>query len=58
MTSQGYNDNEFFLLQIRKQFHRIKCSEQFRVNKQDNDNFEHLYEENAKLSVNLKVSHA
>ena len=42
-----------FPLQIWKQPHRIKCSDKFRVNKQDTDCFEHLHEENTKLSVNV-----
>ena len=32
-------------------------SDQFRVNKQDTDCFEHLYEEDTKPSVNTSVSH-
>ena len=43
MTSQAYNNDVLlFQLQILKQPHRIKCSDQFRVNKQDTDCFEHL----------------
>ena len=37
---------------------RIKCSNQFRVNKRDTDCFEYRYEENTKLSVNASVSYA
>ena len=33
------------------------CSDQFRVNKQDTDCFEHLYEEDTKPSVNRSASH-
>ena len=59
MTSQAYNNNVLlFPLQIWKQPHRIKCSDQFRVNKRDTDCFEHLHEENTKPSVNVSVSHA
>ena len=32
--------------------------DQFRVNKQDADCFEHLHEENTKPLVNVSVSHA
>ena len=54
MTSQAYNNNVLlFPLQIWKQPHRIKCSDQFRVNKRDTDCFEHLHEENTKPSVNV-----
>ena len=55
MTSEAYSNNDtlLFPLQIWKQPHRIKCSEQFRVNKQDTDCFEHLHEENTKLTVNV-----
>ena len=60
MTSQVYNNNDVILLplQIWKKPHQIKCSDQFRVNKRDTDCFEHLEEENTKLSVNVSVSHA
>ena len=60
MTSQAYVNNDVLLfpLQIWKQPHRIKCSDQFRVNKQDIDCFEHLHEENTKPSVHRSVSHA
>ena len=47
-----------FPLQIWKQPHWIKCSDQFRVNKWDTDCFERLHEENTKLSVIVTVSHA
>ena len=45
MTSQTYNNNDVLLfpLQIWKQPHRIKHSDQFRVNKRDTNCFEHLY---------------
>ena len=58
MTSQTYNNKDVLLfpLQIRKQPHRIKCSDQFRVNKQHTDCFEHLYEKNTKPSANVQVS--
>ena len=48
MTSQAYNNNDVLLfpLQIWKQPHR------------DADCFEHLHEKNAKLFVNVSVSHA
>ena len=59
MTSQAYNNNVLlFPLQIWKQRHRIKCSEQFIVNKRDTDCFEDLHEEYTKLSSNVTVSHA
>ena len=60
MTSQAYNNNDalLFSLQIWKQPHRITCFDQFRVNKRDTDYFEDQHEENAKLSVNVSVSHA
>ena len=59
MTSQGYNNNDalLFPLQNWRQPHQIKCSDQFRVNKQDTDCFEHPYKENTKLSVNASVSY-
>ena len=41
-----------------KQPHRIKCFHQFRISKRDTDCFEHLHEENTKLSANVSVSHA
>ena len=58
MTSQAYNNNDVLLLplQIWKQPHRIKCSNQFRVNKRDTDCFEYMCEENTKTSVDVKVS--
>ena len=58
MTSQAYNNNDVLLFpqQIWKQPHQIKCSDQFRVNKQDTDCFEYLREENTKPSVNISVS--
>ena len=58
MTSQAYNNYDVLLfpLQIWKQPHWIKCSDQFRVYKQDTDCFEHLYKENTKPFVNVKVS--
>ena len=60
MTSQAYNNNDvlLFLLQIWKQPRRIKCSDQFRVNKRDTDCFEYLHEENTKPLVNVSVWHA
>ena len=60
MTSQAYNNNDVLLfpLQILKQPHIIKYSDHFKVNKRDIDCFEHLHEENTKLSVNVSVSHA
>ena len=59
MVSQAYNNNDILLFtqQIWKQPHRIKCSDQFRVNKQGTDFFEHPHEEITKLSVNVNVSH-
>ena len=35
---------------------KIKCFDQFRVNKRDTDCFEHLYKESTNPSVNVKVS--
>ena len=59
MTSQAYNKNEvFFSLQLSKQPHRIKCSDQFIVNKRDTEYFEHLHEKNTKPSANVSVSQA
>ena len=60
MTSQACNNINVLLLplQIWKQPHRIKYSYQFRVNKRNTDCFEHLHEENTKLSVNVTVSYA
>ena len=60
MNSQAYNNNDvsLFPLQIWKQPHQIKCSDQFTVNKSDTDCFEHLHEENTKPSVNVSVSYA
>ena len=59
MTSQPYNNNDvLFPPQISKKPHQIKCSDQFRGNKQDTDCFEHLQEENTKLLVNVSVLHA
>ena len=59
MTLQAYNNNVLlFPLQIWKKPHRKKCSDQFRVNKQNTDCFEHLREENTKLSVNVSASYA
>ena len=60
MISRAYNNNDelLFPLQIWKQPHRIKCSEQLRVNKRDTDCFEHLHEENTKPLVNVSVLHA
>ena len=57
--SQAYNNNDILLfqLQIWKLPQRIKCSDQFRVNKRDTDCFEHLHEEDTKPSVNVSVSH-
>ena len=59
MTSQEYNNNDILLLPLRmwKQPHRIKCSDQFRVNKRDTDCFEHPHKENTKSLVNVSVSH-
>ena len=58
MTSQAYNnDILLFPLEVWKQPHRIKCSDQFRVKKQDTDCLEHLHKKNAKPSVNVSVSH-
>ena len=50
MTSQTYNNNDvlLFSLQIWIKFYRIKCFDQFRVNKRDTDCFEQLHEENTK----------
>ena len=59
MTLQAYNNNVLlFPLQMWKKPHRIKCSDQFRVDKQDTDCLEHLHEENTKFSVNVSVSYA
>ena len=60
MTSQAYNNNDVLLfpLQIWKQTHRIKCSDQLRVKKQDTDCFEHLHAENTKPLVSVSISHA
>ena len=59
MTSQAYNKNEvFFSLQLSKQPHRIKCSDQFIVNKRDTEYFEHLHEKYLKPSGNVSVSQA
>ena len=60
MISQANKNNDVLLFSVQtwKQPHRIKCSDQFWVNKQDTDCFEHLHEENTKLSVNVNVSHA
>ena len=60
MASQAYNNNNVWLfsLQIWKQPHRIKCSDQFKVNKRDTDCFEHLHDENTKPSVNVSVAQA
>ena len=51
--SKAYNNNDLLLLplQIWKEPHWIKCPDQFTINKRDNDCFEHLHEENTKLSV-------
>ena len=38
--------------------HRIKCSDQFTVNKRDTDSFEHLHEKNTNPQVHVSVSHA
>ena len=55
------NDEEYYTLKVfhpapehtvKSQPRRIKCSDQFRVNKRDTDCFEHLQEENTKRSVN------
>ena len=56
MTSQAYNNNDVLLfpLKIWKKPHQIKCSDQFIV-KRDTDCFEHLHQENTKLSVNGSV---
>ena len=40
-----------------KQPHRIKCSDQFRVNKRDTDRYDNPHEEDTKPSVNVSVSH-
>ena len=53
MTSQAYSS---IPLQIWKQPNRIKCSDQFKVNKRDTDCFEHLYVKNTNLLVNVNVS--
>ena len=59
MTSQACNKNEILLLlQILKKTHRIKCFDQFIVNKRDTEYFEHLHEKNTKLSANVSVSQA
>ena len=59
MTSKAYNNNVLlFPLQIWKQPYRIKCSDQFRINKQDTDCFKHLHEENTKPLFNVSVLHA
>ena len=59
MTSQAYNKNEvLFSLQLSKQPHRIKCSDQFIVNKRDTEYFEHLHEKNTKPSANVSFSQA
>ena len=59
MTSQAYNKNEvLFSLQLSKQPHRIKCSDQFIVNKRDTEYFEHLHEKNTKPSANVSVLQA
>ena len=60
MTLQGYNNTEVLLfpLQIWKQSYQPKCSDQFGVNKQDTDCFEHLHKGNTKPSVNVSVLHA
>ena len=59
-TSQAYNNDDvlLFLLQIWKQPHRIKRSDQFRVNEQYTNCFEHLHEENTKPLVSVAVSYA
>ena len=58
MASQAYNNNDaiLFPLQIWKQPHRIKYSDQFRV-KRNTDCLEHLHEENKKPLVNVSVSY-
>ena len=49
MTSQAHNNNDVLLFPLQI----WKCSDQFIVNKPDTHCFEHLHEENAKLSVNV-----
>ena len=58
MTSQACNNVLLFPLQIWKQPHRIKCSDQFTVNKRDTGCSEHLHGRNTKTSVNESVLHA
>ena len=55
MTLQLCNNNDILLfpLQIWKQPHQIKSSDQFTVNTQDTDCFEHLHEENAKSQTHV-----
>ena len=59
LTSQVYNNNDILLfpVQIWKQPHRIKCSDKFKVNKQETDYFEHPHVENTKPLVNVSASH-
>ena len=60
MTSQRDNNNDWlsFPQKTWKKLHwMFFCSDQFRVNKQDTDCFEHLYEEDTKPSVNRSASH-
>ena len=47
-----------FPLQIWKQPHWIKCSDQSGVNEQDTNCFDHLHKEKAKSSVNVSALHA
>ena len=42
------SNHNLFPLQIWKQPHQIRCSDQFTGKKQDTDYFEHLHEENTK----------
>ena len=44
-----------FHYKFQKQPHQIKCSDQFRVNTQDTDCFEHPQDVNTKPSVNVSV---
>ena len=60
MTSQRDNNNDWlsFPQKTWKKLHwMFFYSDQFRVNKQDTDCFEHLYEEDTKPSVNRSASH-